>query len=37
MNYFLVGWLNGNLDKYYVESWQSKSINLRDLINTNKY
>ncbi|KAL5119775.1 hypothetical protein ACEQ8H_002381 [Pleosporales sp. CAS-2024a] len=23
MNYFLVGWLNGNLDKYYVESWQT--------------
>ncbi|KAL6711095.1 hypothetical protein ACN47E_006970 [Coniothyrium glycines] len=22
LNYFLVGWLNGNLDKYYVESWQ---------------
>jgi hypothetical protein len=21
MNYFLVGWLNGELDKYYVESW----------------
>jgi hypothetical protein len=24
LNYFLVGWLNGDLDKYYVESWQSK-------------
>lgn len=24
MNYFLVGWLNGELDKYYVESWKSK-------------
>jgi hypothetical protein len=22
LNYFLVGWLNG--DKYYVESWKSK-------------
>jgi hypothetical protein len=22
VNYFLVGWLNGDLDKYYVESWQ---------------
>jgi hypothetical protein len=22
LNYFLVGWLNGDLDKYYVESWQ---------------
>jgi cellulose synthase/poly-beta-1,6-N-acetylglucosamine synthase-like glycosyltransferase len=21
LNYFLVGWLNGELDKYYVESW----------------
>jgi hypothetical protein len=21
LNYFLVGWLNGDLDKYYVESW----------------
>lgn len=24
VNYFLVGWLNGDLDKYYVESWKSK-------------
>ncbi|KAF1356043.1 hypothetical protein EJ07DRAFT_181633 [Lizonia empirigonia] len=22
LNYFLVGWLNGELDKFYVESWQ---------------
>ncbi|RYN80176.1 hypothetical protein AA0117_g3140 [Alternaria alternata] len=22
LNYFLVGWLNGDLDKYYVESWK---------------
>lgn len=22
LNYFLVGWLNGDLDKYYVPSWQ---------------
>ncbi|KAF2820258.1 hypothetical protein CC86DRAFT_459765 [Ophiobolus disseminans] len=22
LNYFLVGWLNGDLDKFYVESWQ---------------
>ncbi|KAH7390820.1 glycosyl transferase family group 2-domain-containing protein, partial [Phaeosphaeria sp. MPI-PUGE-AT-0046c] len=21
LNYFLVGWLNGDLDKYYVQSW----------------
>lgn len=26
LNYFLVGWLNGDLDKYYVPSWQSKQI-----------
>lgn len=24
LNYFLVGWFNGDLDKYYVESWKSK-------------
>ena len=23
MNYFLVGWFNGYLDKYYTESWKS--------------
>ncbi|ORY16516.1 glycosyl transferase family group 2-domain-containing protein [Clohesyomyces aquaticus] len=22
MNYFLIGWFNGDLDKYYVESWK---------------
>ncbi|EOA91478.1 hypothetical protein ACJQWK_03494 [Exserohilum turcicum] len=22
LNYFLVGWLNGDLDKFYVESWK---------------
>lgn len=22
LNYFLVGWFNGDLDKYYVESWK---------------
>ncbi|KAH7559725.1 hypothetical protein BM1_03359 [Bipolaris maydis] len=22
LNYFLVGWLNGELDKYYIESWK---------------
>ncbi|EER25724.1 hypothetical protein D8B26_004179 [Coccidioides posadasii str. Silveira] len=22
MNYFLVGWLNGSLDKFYLESWK---------------
>lgn len=24
LNYFLVGWLNGELDKFYVESWQGQ-------------
>ena len=24
LNYFLVGWMNGDLDKFYVESWKSK-------------
>lgn len=23
MNYFLIGWFNGYLDKYYMESWKS--------------
>lgn len=23
MNYFLIGWFNGYLDKYYLESWKS--------------
>jgi hypothetical protein len=22
LNYFLIGWLNGELDKFYVQSWQ---------------
>jgi energy-converting hydrogenase Eha subunit G len=24
LNYFLVGWFNGELDKFYVESWQGQ-------------
>ena len=24
INYFLVGWFNGDLDKFYMESWKSK-------------
>ncbi|UPX13188.1 uncharacterized protein EKO05_0003711 [Ascochyta rabiei] len=24
LNYFLVGWFNGELDKFYVDSWQGK-------------
>jgi hypothetical protein len=24
VNYFLVGWFNGYLDKYYMESWKGK-------------
>ena len=26
LNYFLVGWFNGELDKFYVESWQGQCI-----------
>lgn len=30
MNYFLVGWFNGSLDKFYIQSWDGKlSVSLR--------
>lgn len=32
MNYFLVGWFNGHLDKFYVESWKSKFYRITSLI-----
>lgn len=22
LNYFLIGWFNGDLDKFYMESWK---------------
>lgn len=34
LNYFLVGWLNGELDKFYVESWQGKHSTQRSFCTT---
>jgi hypothetical protein len=32
MNYFIIGWFNGDLDKFYMQSWNgnSPSIQLRN-------
>ena len=26
VNYFLVGWFNGSLDKFYIQSWDGKLL-----------